>query len=112
VIRPREGWVIVVLDFVAQEVLIAAGLSGDPTLIEDAQHDPYLRFAARAAFASPSISTATARSSLRTPASSGWKASSRSGETSCTAAAHATRGRKSKMRGPRTPDLRRDRPTI
>jgi hypothetical protein len=48
VIRPREGWVVVVLDFVAQEVLIAAGLSGDPTLIEDAQHDPYLRFAARA----------------------------------------------------------------
>lgn len=47
-IRPREGWVIVVLDFVAHEVLIAAGLSGDPTLIEDAQHDPYLRFAARA----------------------------------------------------------------
>ena len=48
VICPPEGWIIVALDFVAQEVLIAAGLSGDPTLIEDAQHDPYLRFAARA----------------------------------------------------------------
>jgi len=48
VIRPPEGWIVAALDFVAQEVLIAAGMSGDPTLIEDAQHDPYLRFAARA----------------------------------------------------------------
>ena len=47
-VRPPKGWAVVVLDFIAQEVLIAAGLSGDPTLIEDAQTDPYLRFAERA----------------------------------------------------------------
>jgi DNA polymerase I len=48
VIRPPEGWTVVEIDFSAQEVLIAGGLSGDLALIEDAQHDPYLRFAARA----------------------------------------------------------------
>jgi hypothetical protein len=47
-IRPPEGRTIVEVDFSAQEIVIASGLSGDPTLIEDAQHDPYLRFAARA----------------------------------------------------------------
>jgi DNA polymerase-1 len=47
VIRPPEGYTVVEVDFSSQEILIAAGLSGDPVLIEDAQHDPYLRFAKR-----------------------------------------------------------------
>jgi len=47
-IRPPEGWVVVEIDSSAQEIVIAAGLSGDPALIEDARHDPYLRFAVRA----------------------------------------------------------------
>jgi hypothetical protein len=47
VIQPPEGHTIVEVDFSSQEILIAAGLSGDPVLIEDAKHEPYLRFAAR-----------------------------------------------------------------
>jgi DNA polymerase I len=51
-IKPPPGWGIALLDWTAQEVGIAAGLSGDPALIADFQSsDPHLRFAIRAGLA-------------------------------------------------------------
>jgi DNA polymerase-1 len=43
--REREGRAIAYLDFSAQEVAVAAGLSSDARLIEDYETDPHLEFA-------------------------------------------------------------------
>jgi DNA polymerase I-like protein with 3'-5' exonuclease and polymerase domains len=48
IIAPPEGWCVAEIDISAQEVVIAAGLSGDIVLIEDVRGDPYLAFAWRA----------------------------------------------------------------
>lgn len=51
-IKPPPGWGIALLDWSAQEIGIAAGLSGDPALIEDYKTgDPHMRFAIRAGLA-------------------------------------------------------------
>jgi DNA polymerase I len=51
-IKPPLGWGVVLLDWSAQEIGIAAGLSGDPALIADFQSgDPHMRFAIRAGLA-------------------------------------------------------------
>jgi DNA polymerase I len=48
-IRPPPGWGLAELDWDGQEIAIMAGLSGDPTMIEDYQSgDPHLRFGKRA----------------------------------------------------------------
>jgi DNA polymerase-1 len=52
VIKPPPGWGCALLDWTAQEPAIAAGLSGDPVLIEDYRSgDPHMRFAIRAGLA-------------------------------------------------------------
>ncbi|WP_342736262.1 DNA polymerase [Bradyrhizobium sp. B117] len=54
IIRPPEGWGLAYLDFSSQEIGIAAGLSGDPRLIEAYEcGDPYLAFGKQAGFAPP-----------------------------------------------------------
>jgi DNA polymerase-1 len=51
-IKPPPGWGIALLDWSAQEIGIAAGLSGDPALIADFKSgDPHMRFAIRAGLA-------------------------------------------------------------
>jgi DNA polymerase-1 len=51
-IKPPPGWGIALLDWSAQEIGIAAGLAGDPALIEDFKTgDPHMRFAIRAGLA-------------------------------------------------------------
>jgi DNA polymerase-1 len=52
VIKPPQGWGVALLDWSAQEIGIAAGLSGDRALIADFQSgDPHMRFAIRAGLA-------------------------------------------------------------
>jgi DNA polymerase I len=52
VIKPKPGWGVALLDWSAQEIGIAAGLSGDPALIEDFRSgDPHMKFAIRAGLA-------------------------------------------------------------
>jgi DNA polymerase-1 len=52
VIKPPEGWGIVGLDWMAQEIGEGAGLSGDPALIADfLAGDPHLGFAIRSGLA-------------------------------------------------------------
>ena len=51
-IRPPPGWGVALLDWQAQEIGIAAGLSRDPVLLADFQTgDPHMRFAIRAGLA-------------------------------------------------------------
>jgi DNA polymerase I len=51
-IAPPPGWGMALLDWSAQEIGIAAGLSGDPALIADFQAgDPHMNFAIRAGLA-------------------------------------------------------------
>jgi len=51
-IKPPPGWGIALLDWSAQEIGVAAGLSSDPMLIADIRSgDPHLRFAIRAGLA-------------------------------------------------------------
>jgi hypothetical protein len=47
-IKPPPGHAIFEIDWVAQEVGIMAGQSGDPVMIEDYQTDPYFGFGKRA----------------------------------------------------------------
>ncbi len=58
-IRPGPGQAVAYCDWTAQEVAIAAGLSGDPRLIEHYQTDMYLRFAAAAGIAPPDATKET-----------------------------------------------------
>jgi DNA polymerase I len=51
IIKPREGWGIAALDWEGQEFRIGAGLSRDPSMIEDCRDDPHIRFAIRAGLA-------------------------------------------------------------
>jgi len=52
VVKPPPSWGVAALDWTAQEIGIAAGLSGDPALIADFQFgDPHMRFAIRAGLA-------------------------------------------------------------
>jgi hypothetical protein len=52
VIRPPAGWGAALLDWVGEEVGLAAGLSGDPALLADYQSgDVHMRFAVRAGLA-------------------------------------------------------------
>src|SRR5262249_10066388 len=52
VLKPPRGMALVELDYAAEEIAIAAGLSGDPAMIADYQAgDPYWRFAVRAGLA-------------------------------------------------------------
>jgi DNA polymerase family A len=51
-IKPPPGWGVAALDWSAQEIGIAARLSGDPALIADFQSgDPHMQFAIRAGLA-------------------------------------------------------------
>jgi DNA polymerase-1 len=50
-IAPQPGWGMALLDWKAQEIGIAAGLSGDPALIADLAGDPHMSFAIRAGLA-------------------------------------------------------------
>jgi DNA polymerase-1 len=51
-IKPPPGWGVACLDWSAQEIGLAAGLSDDPALIADFQSgDPHMRFAIRAGLA-------------------------------------------------------------
>jgi hypothetical protein len=51
-LKPPRGMALVELDFVAEEIAIMAGLSGDPAMIADYQNgDPYWQFAVRAKLA-------------------------------------------------------------
>jgi hypothetical protein len=51
-LKPPPGMALVELDFVAEEIAIMAGLSGDPAMIADYEAgDPYWRFAVRAGLA-------------------------------------------------------------
>lgn len=64
-IKPREGWGIACIDWIAQEVGIGAGLSGDPALIEDYMSgDPHLRLAIRSGLA-PEWATKTTHRAQR-----------------------------------------------
>jgi hypothetical protein len=64
-IKPPEGWGIAQLDWVSQEPGIAAGLSGDPTLIDDYRSgDLHMRFAIRAGLA-PEWATKRSHGPLR-----------------------------------------------
>ncbi len=64
-IRPQEGRVLAYVDWSAQEVVIAAALSGDTALIEAvASGDPYLAFAKRAGLA-PADATKASHSQVR-----------------------------------------------
>jgi DNA polymerase-1 len=50
-IKPPPDMALFELDFRAEEIGLMAGLSGDPTMIEDFRAGPYLRFAVRAGLA-------------------------------------------------------------
>jgi DNA polymerase I len=64
-IKPAPGWGIAALDWSAQEIGIAAGISGDPALIADFQTgDPHMRFAVRAGLA-PIWATRRSHGSVR-----------------------------------------------
>jgi DNA polymerase I len=61
-IKPREGWGVCCLDWVAQEIGVGAGLSKDPALIEDYRAgDPHLGFAIRVGLAPPEATKKTHR---------------------------------------------------
>ena len=65
-IAPPPGWGMALLDWKAQEIGIAAGLSGDPALIADFQAgDPHMGFAIRAGLAPPEA-TAETHGEIRT----------------------------------------------
>jgi hypothetical protein len=52
--RPPPGHVLIYVDWVAQEIAIAAALSGDPVMIADYNTgDPYIAFAVRAGLVPP-----------------------------------------------------------
>jgi len=54
VLKPPRGMALVELDFVAEEIAIVAGLSGDERMIADYQRgDPHWQFAVRAGLAAP-----------------------------------------------------------
>jgi hypothetical protein len=62
VVRPREGYGVACIDFVAQEIGLGSGLSHDPAMIADFQSgDPHLRLAIRAGLAPQSAVKATHR---------------------------------------------------
>jgi DNA polymerase-1 len=64
-IKPPPGWGVALLDWSAQEVGIAAGLSRDPALLADFQSgDPHMRFAIRAGLA-PEWATKRSHGSVR-----------------------------------------------
>ena len=64
-IAPPPGWGMALLDWKAQEIGIAAGLSGDPALIADFQAgDPHMSFAIRAGLA-PIGATADTHGDIR-----------------------------------------------
>jgi len=64
-IKPPPGWGIACLDWQAQEIGIAAGLSRDPALLADFRSgDPHLRFAIRAGLA-PEGATKRTHGSVR-----------------------------------------------
>jgi hypothetical protein len=58
-IVPPPGYAIAYIDWSAQEVGIAAALSGDPALIQDYLTDPYLGFAKRIGLAPPEATKRT-----------------------------------------------------
>jgi DNA polymerase family A len=59
-IAPPPGWGMALLDWKAQEIGIAAGLSGDPALITDFQAgDPHMNFAIRVGLAPPGATSDT-----------------------------------------------------
>jgi hypothetical protein len=59
-IAPPPGWGMALLDWKAQEIGIAAGLSNDPALIADYQAgDPHMGFAIRAGLAPPEATAET-----------------------------------------------------
>ena len=61
-IKPREGWGVACIDWIAQEIGIGAGLSRDPALIADYRAgDPHLGFAVRAGLAPPGATKKTHR---------------------------------------------------
>ena len=61
-IAPPPGWGMALLDWKAQEIGIAAGLSGDPAMIADFQAgDPHMGFAIRAGLAPPGATAETPR---------------------------------------------------
>ena len=65
VIKPPPGQGIAALDWSGQEIGIAAGLSGDPTLIADFQSgDPHMQFAIRAGLA-PNWATKSSHEAVR-----------------------------------------------
>jgi DNA polymerase-1 len=64
-IKPAEGYALAYLDWSAQEVWIAAKLSGDPALLEAVTSgDPYLAFAKRAGLA-PADATKASHKAIR-----------------------------------------------
>jgi DNA polymerase-1 len=61
-IQAPEGWAIAHVDYSAQEIAIAAALSGDPELLKAVESgDPYLAFAHRAGLAPDNATKATHR---------------------------------------------------
>jgi DNA polymerase-1 len=64
-IKPPEGRAVAYIDWSAQEVAIAAALSGDPGLLNDIRSgDPYLSFAVRAGLA-PADATKASHKTIR-----------------------------------------------
>jgi DNA polymerase I len=64
-IRPPEGWGLAYIDFSAQEIAIAAGLSGDERMIDGYRSgDPYLAFAKQARLA-PADATKESHKQIR-----------------------------------------------
>jgi hypothetical protein len=64
-IKPREGYGIACIDWIAQEIAIAAGLSGDPVLIKDYMAgDIHLQFAIRSGLA-PASATKKSHREIR-----------------------------------------------
>jgi hypothetical protein len=62
-IRPQPGRALAYIDYDAQEVAIAASLSGDPALVEAVKSgDPYLAFAVRAGLCPPDATKDSHRS--------------------------------------------------
>ena len=62
--KPTEGWALAYLDYSAQEVGIAAALSGDERLQADYAKDPYLSFAKRTGMA-PEDATKASHGAVR-----------------------------------------------
>jgi len=54
-VREQEGRALAYIDWGAQEIAIAAGLSGDERLAEDYQGDPHLNFAKAVGLIPPDI---------------------------------------------------------